>query len=296
MQKLEVINLALNESIVFNSVGSLEEDILLSHIEGLGHPGATSQKSQGVNQDGCNSEDSLLDPRIIKLQVTIRTKNRVKLYELRRKIMRIINPKTYNQATGKRGELLIYYTNDYKTYRIYGKVEDGAEFNDRKKNHDKATISFYCQDPYWLDKEGTDIDIKSVRGGLNFPVALPNKFAIVSFYKEIENTGDVEAPVQIEYVGPATNPKIENETTGEYIQVNMEIGEKEKLVIDTREGKETVNLITPHGIEDVYNKIDLNSTFFKLIVGKNLIKYSSDVEGAKDKVTIIDYTNKYVGV
>ena len=153
MQKLEVINLALNESIVFDSVGNLEEDILLSHIDGLGHPGATSQKSQGINQDGCNSEDSLLDPRIIKLQVTIKTKNREKLYELRRKIFRIINPKTYNQSTGKRGELLIYYTNDYKKYRIYGKVEDSAEFNNRKKNHDKATISFYCQDPYWLDEK-----------------------------------------------------------------------------------------------------------------------------------------------
>ena len=38
MQRLEVINLALNESLVFDSVGSPEEDILLSHIEGLGHP------------------------------------------------------------------------------------------------------------------------------------------------------------------------------------------------------------------------------------------------------------------
>ena len=38
MQKLEIINLALNESIVFNSVGNVTEDILLSHIEGLGHP------------------------------------------------------------------------------------------------------------------------------------------------------------------------------------------------------------------------------------------------------------------
>lgn len=237
----------------------------------------------------------MLDPRVIKLQATIRTKNREKLYELRRKIFRIINPKTLNQATGKRGELLIYYTNDYKKYRIYGKVEDSAEFNDRKNNHDKATISFYCQDPYWLDEKGQDIDIKSVQGGLKFGLTLPNKFSVVSFYKQIENKGDIEAPIQIEYIGPASNPKITNETTGEYIQVNMEIGENEKLVIDTREGKETVNLITPHKIEDVYNNIDLKSTFFKLIVGKNLIKYSSDIEGAKDKVTIIDYTNKYVG-
>lgn len=38
MQKLEVINLALNESLLFNSVGNPNEDILLSHIEGLGHP------------------------------------------------------------------------------------------------------------------------------------------------------------------------------------------------------------------------------------------------------------------
>lgn len=38
MQKLEVINLALNESVIFDSVGNIEEDILLSHIEGLGLP------------------------------------------------------------------------------------------------------------------------------------------------------------------------------------------------------------------------------------------------------------------
>lgn len=237
-----------------------------------------------------------MDPRVIKLQLTIRTKNRQKLYQLRRKIIRIINPKTYNEDTGKRGELLIYYTNDYKKYRIYGKVEDSVEFNDRKNNHDKTTISFYCQDPYWLDEKGQDIDIKSVKGGLKFPLILPNKFAIATFYKIIENLGDIESPVQIEYVGPAKNPKITNKTTGEYIQVNMEIGEKEKLVIDTREGKETVNLITPNNVQDVYNEIDLNSTFFKLIVGKNLIEYSSDIEGAKDRVVIKDYTNKYTGV
>lgn len=38
MQRLEVINLALNENIVFDSVGNTEEDVLLSHIEGLGCP------------------------------------------------------------------------------------------------------------------------------------------------------------------------------------------------------------------------------------------------------------------
>lgn len=296
MQKLEVINLGLNESILFNDKGGITEDILLSHIEGLGHPGATSQKTQGVSQDGENAEDALLDPRNIRADITIRTKSREKLYELKRKVYRIINPKTYNKSTNKRGELLLYYTNDYKKYRIYARVEDSVDFNTRFLNHDKATISFLCVDPYWLDAEGIDIDIKSVRGGLKFPLILPNHFALVSFYKEIENIGDIDVPVQIEYTGPATNPRITNETTGEYIQVNMEIGEKEKLVINTAEGQETVNLITPHEVKDVYNNIDLSSTFFKLIVGKNLIKYSSDAETSKDSVKIKEYTNKYLGV
>jgi len=296
MQKLEIINLGLNESLLLNDKGTDTEDILLSHIEGLGHPGATSQKSQGVSQDGENAEDALLDPRNIKVDITIRTKSREKLYELKRRIYRIINPKTYNKNTNKRGELLLYYTNDYKKYRIYARVEDNVDFNARFMNHDKATISFLCVDPYFLDAEGTNIDIKSVRGGLKFSLVLPSHFALVTFYKEIENLGDVEAPIQIEYTGPATNPIITNETTGEYIKVNMEIGEKEKLVINTAEGQETVNLITPHETKDVYNNIDLNSTFFKLIVGKNLIKYSSDAETSKDSVKIIDYSNKYVGV
>lgn len=296
MQKLEVINLGLKESILLNDKGGDTEDVLLSHIEGLGHPGATSQKTQGVSQDGENAEDALLDPRNIKVDITIRAKTREKLYELKRKVYRIINPKTYNSSTGKRGELLLYYINDYKKYRIYARVEDSVDFNTRFLNHDKATISFLCVAPYFLDEEGINIDIKSVRGGLRFPLILPNNFALVTFYKEIENLGDIEAPVQIEYTGPALNPTITNETTGEYIKVNMEIGEKEKLVINTAEGKETVNLITPHKTEDVYNNIDLSSTFFKLIVGKNLIKYSSDSETSKDSVRIIDYSNKYVGV
>lgn len=47
MQKLEVKNLALNESIIFDSVGNANEDILLSHIEGLGHPRGNKSKSTG---------------------------------------------------------------------------------------------------------------------------------------------------------------------------------------------------------------------------------------------------------
>ena len=217
------------------------------------------------------------------------------MYELRRQILRIINPKTYNQETGKRGELLLYYTNDYNKYRIYARVENSVDFTERKNNHDKTTISFLCLDPYWLDENDTIVDIKSSTGGLRFPLVLPTIFANTSYYKYIDNKGDTDIPVQIIYTGPALNPKVINETTGEFIKVNMALDEKEKLVINTEDGKQTVNLVTPHETRDVYNNIDLESTFFKLIVGKNLIKYSSDSEISKDTVSV-QYVNRYTGV
>ena len=294
MQRLKVLNLGLNEEITFDSFGGISEDILLSHIEGLGHPGATSQKSQGVVQDGCDAEDALLDNRVIKLQATIRAIDRERLYQLRRRIYRIINPKTYNSKTGKRGELLLYYTNDYKTYRIYARVEDSFDFKERIKNHDKTIISFLCTNPYLLDENDTLKDIKSSKGGMIFPLVLPSTFSQVAFYKEIDNEGDTDTPVSIIFNGPAINPKITNETTGEYIKINKEISEQEQIVINTESGKETVTLVTPNGTENAYNDIDLNSTFFNLIVGKNLLRYSSDSEITKDTVSV-EFVNRYTG-
>lgn len=295
MQKLRVINMALKEEITFGVTGTDTEDILLSHIEGIGQPTSTSQKTQGVEQDGCSADDALLDNRVIQLTTTIRTHNRENLDKLKRRVYRVINPKTYNPETGKRGELLIYYTNNANTYRIYGRVEDSVEFKERKNNHDSATISFLCVDPYWLDEKNSNAVVKSSTGGLKFPLKMPTEFAKVSFYKEIDNIGDTETPLTIVFQGPAKNPKITNKTTGEFIKVNMQIAEKERLVINTSQGYETVNLITPYETRDVYNNIDLNSTFFKLQVGKNLLEYASDLEIAKDSVSV-EFSNRYIGV
>ena len=72
---------------------------------------------------------------------------------------------------------------------------------------------------------------------------------------------------------------------------STEISEHKIKVINTESGKETVELITPNEVKNVYNNIDLNSTFFSLIVGNNLLRYSSDAEITKDTVSV-EYTNK----
>ena len=80
------------------------------------------------------------------------------------------------------------------------------------------------------------------------------------------------------------------------MKVNMIIDSGQKLIINTADGKETVNLIDVDGtVTDVYNNIDLNSTFFKLIVGENKLRYTSNNETNRDSVSI-KFSNLYTGV
>lgn len=293
MQRLRVINLGLNEDITFDVCGN----VLLSHIEGLGIPDVSAEKTQAVWQDGSDVFGVLLEDRVIRLEATIRAKNREELYKIRRKIMRIINPKTYNPITENRGELLLFYTNDYKTYRIYAHIEDSVDFKDRFGNNDKVEIIFTANNPYLLDEENTRLAIKSLYGGLKFPLRLPSKFSNVGFKRLIVNDGDCEAPLLIQYHGPVTNPIIYNDTTGESLKVNRTLNTGETLLINTAYGNETVDIIKEDGSrENVFNWIDLeHRDFFRLTYGENIIRYSGDDESNIGTIDI-EFAIGYGGV
>lgn len=292
MQKLEVINMALNEKVVFDMSGK----ILLSHIEGLGIPNTTQQRTQAPLQDGSDVFGILLDDRVIRLQTTIRAENREELYAIRRNILRVINPKTYNHKTEQRGELLLFYTNDYKTYRIYAHIEDPVDFKDRFNNNDKAEIIFTANDPYLLDEENTKLAIKALFGGLEFPLNLPSTFAGVGYKREIINNGDDEVPLEIQYHGPVTNPVVKNETTGEILKVNRILAEGDTLFINTKYGEETVDIVKADGTkENVFNWIDRkHRDFFRLTWGANIISYSGDDESNTGTIDV-EFAIKYGG-
>lgn len=292
MQTLRVINLGLNEDIKFDMSG----DILLSHIEGLGVPETSVESTQAPFQDGSDIHAVLLDNRTIRLETTIRAVDRKALYELRRKILRIINPRTYNVKTEKRGELLLFYTNDFKTYRIYAHIEDPVDFKDRFGNNDKAEIIFTAHDPYLLDEENTKLIIKKFSGGLKFPLKLKTRFANVGFKRDYDNDSDTDIPVKIKYFGPVINPVITNETTGEAIKVNKTLQQGDVLEINTKDGEQTVNIIKANGTtENVFHWIDLQKRdFFKLIIGKNVISYSGDDESHSGSIEL-EFSRKWVG-
>lgn len=293
MQRLKVVNLGLNEEITFDMSG----EILLSHIEGLGIPEVSEQKTQAPLQDGSDVYGLLLEDRVIRLQATVCAKTREELYKIRRKILRIINPRTYNTRTQNKGELLLFYKNDYKTYRIYAHIEDAVDFKTRVKNHMTVDIVFTANNPYLLDEKNTKLAIKSLYGGLKFPLKLPTKFSNVGFRRNIVNDGDTEIPLEIQYHGPVTNPIVYNDTTGESLKVNRTLEKGETLLINTAYGNETVDILKENGLkENVFNWIDLeHRDFFKLTWGENIIRYSGDDESNIGTIDI-EFAIAYGGV
>jgi hypothetical protein len=106
------------------------------------------------------------------------------------------------------------------------------------------------------------------------------------------NAGQAEAPVVIEIKGACVNPSITNETTGEFIafrDLTMTAGQT--LIIDTTFGQKKVELDG----ENVFNKLDFNSTFFNLTIGENIIDFS-DETGNPDATINFIYKNLYVTI
>ena len=105
----------------------------------------------------------------------------------------------------------------------------------------------------------------------------------------INNRSDFPLPVIIRLEGPSTNPRIINDTTGEFIRIKRDLLPGDLLLIDT--GEKTVTL---NG-EDAFPYIDLSSSFFELQLGPNFIKYSAD-SGTEDANLNISYQELYSSI
>jgi len=156
----------------------------------------------------------------------------------------------------------------------------------------KFKVDIYCSQPYFTDISISSEEMVTWIGGLTFPLSLPTQFAMAGEkIINIINNGDVATPITLEISGTATNPKITNTLTGEYIKVNRTLVDGDTLIITTEFGNKRVE---QNGI-NVFNYIDLGSTFFSLNEGDNVIELTTD--DINDNATIrINYKNRYLGV
>jgi Phage tail protein len=285
--------LTLQKVTFYNSLGdfivlSYGHPFFLSRIGGLGDVDAETQMQKSPGQDGSTPVGKVvLKERPIPIEVDIfenHDSNRLLL-------SKIFNPKL--------GEGRLVYENDLVRREIRASSEHVPIFPDnRPKVTQKALINLIAYNPYWLTEEQAE-QLVVWEGGLEFPLELPATFAEQSGDKSkiLVNEGDAESPLLIAFNGPATSPiQVMNKTTGEFIKVNQNLLQGEKLEINTAFGQKRVSKVLADGtVQNAFHFISLDSTFFSLQMGNNLIDYSTGEDYERAAVSI-SWRNRHLSV
>jgi len=142
------------EKITFiNSKGrSIEIDkkppLLLQFLGGTGGVDTEVQTQKSAFQDGSNYLTSVLNERILEMQVAILASSETELYELRKQLVSIFNSKL-----GK-GELVYEYADGIEK-RIECVVDMAPQFltgaENRNGNYQKVIFDLIAPNPFWTD-------------------------------------------------------------------------------------------------------------------------------------------------
>lgn len=262
--------------------------LLVTKINGLGGVKNNIQKQVAPYQDGSTIAGATLDDRELYIEGVILAAN---IDSYRRQLLQVFNPKLTGTLRYERGQVV---------KEIGCKPEIGPSFpSNYGKSGQIFSMTLLCPMPFWLDTYTESEEMADWVGGLAFPLQLPMMFAgrSTKVNTVLHNAGDVETPLTFEFIGPCTNPKVINADTGEFIKVNRELAEYEKLVITTDFGRKRVRLFNLYTGEETnaFNYIDLGSTFFQLQPGNNQLSYDADIGKETAKVWI-RWRNRYLGV
>lgn len=167
-----------------------------------------------------------------------------------------------------------------------------------KNVHDyiSCLLELTCLDPAMLAEYSESDQMSTWIGGWKLKFTLPFHLRRRGpKQKTIINGGHLDTPIRVVFQGPAKNPRIVNKTTGEKIIVNQTLTEDDFLHIDTDPDHISVQIERGGTLEDAYGYIDLDTDFFMLRPGENVIEYGTDNELDPQQVVII-HRERYLGI
>lgn len=240
--------------------------------------------------DGSIINSLTVNPRTIAFD--LRIKSGVEVEDAKRYILQYLKPKK---------EHTIIWTRNDKVLTIQG-VFQGLSMP-RWTNKVILQATFYCEVPFWADKENTLWEIDDIVNLHYFTTSTDDMLyfddsgLVMGVYdlartRTYENYGDVETGLEITIhaLGKVVNPIIYLNSPDNYIGI-----------IDTLEEGDIVVISTERGYKDIMkndvsilSKIAQGSTFIQLELGTNTFSISS-ADGETDNVYFsISYKQKYI--
>lgn len=290
MEKVTFIN-SQGESITFDG-----PPFFLQLITGLGDVTADIQRVKSAYHDGSTQIDAILDDREIEINFVIAS-NYDESYgdvsERRRLAARILNPKL--------GMGTLKYENERVT-RYIDCIADSVpiypDTNKRSKRIQVASVTLIAPSVFWL---GETVNEPPVFIPLfKWPIMAHKKYLMGMQVNErvIENDGDGASPIYCEIHGPALNPSITNETTGKYIQLNVELKRGESIIIDNHLDRLGIIFVDHNGkASNGMKHLVLSSSLasFEIMPGKNKIKFHSE-NGLHKRSFLMRWNKRYNAV
>jgi phage-related protein len=289
MRRISFVN-ALNQQIDFDN-----DPFLIETLDGLSAADNQIQEQRSPNQDGSTYIDTLYSPRTITLTGSINRPGDIGEINNQKRDMTTL-------LTAKHGPGTLYYYSDNAEYCIGAIPVSSPLFRnkDAREPFQPFQVQFYCPDPYWKQTSDNIESIETLDPLTEFPIEFTTGGIELSSYLvgsavNMQNLGDYETPIIVTFYGPATDPKIENQTTGEYIQINKVFASDESMIIDTSFGNKTVRLFDGGVESNGIQYLDLASTFWSLAVGDNQVRFTDDTSSTSARAEV-RWRYRYVGV
>ena len=263
-------------------------DIKIIDIEGI-EASSYTINTISSEQDGAIVTSTKVEPREITITGDIeKDKNET---ANRDKLIRFFNPRAIGEFYINRNniERKIQYrvsSLDFATNKLYEYIQF-------------TLVLESTEDPYFEDANNRGNNLTLISPQFTFPLVIMQErkkimgYKVYKPYMPLVNDGDKETGLEIVITasrGQMKNIKL-TLNDNEYIKVNQTLNQWDVLTINTNPRKKSVTL---NGT-NIISKIDRNSTFFSIGIGKSILKYECD-DGATNIDINVKFYRKFLGV
>lgn len=284
----------VGETIQFTT--EYEAPYKLVAVQGLEPVSVQPVAIKSPSQAGETALDLVVPPRVVVVQGLLQAVSMTDLWPLRRALSRscVAQPVRYNEDMVL-GRLRL--VRDGQDILELDAVVLSSKFPQPKNNVGVVgfDIEFYSPSPYWREIEDETATM-SGSGGFEYPLVFTEEFPGGSVTAEVDNVGDVDAPVVIRLFGEATNPRLTNDTTGEIVQITGSFTSDEYVEVNTGFGVKSVELVTISTGDrvSIFDQLDPDSDLWTLRPGINNLTFDADaiVTGYAD----VRWRERYAGV
>lgn len=267
-----------NEKIDFSPFG----EIVANKIDNINGHDQDIKTNQGINQIGNTITKIIVKNKTIGISGEIRGD----LDNNRKMLLQVIKP----QVKG-----FLYAKGKYRTYKIEVAAKK-TPFISGGYVTQKFQISFYAPYPYWqIDKE-QKADIRALIPLFRFPKNFKDTWKFSEYQRSefinVDNNGNEKTGIKIVLTAKteAKNPKILNVETGELIKLNYTMQAGEIITITTGYNNKRVQSNLKGNI---FRNLALKeSTFLQLNPGKNIFKFTADVN--QENIEVLMYFSEII--